>query len=183
MKWRAPVGALPLRLAGGELRRQAIALTQRSPLRHYERPDKRAASLDPTWTLLAGVGAMLDVQRQAGDWRWTLGGSLGGVPASTMTISATCRTLTSMMARVALRGAGPPAWAGTLQHRTRGGVPLLVTSRLEQVNHGFMLDGAATLGNGRRIRNRTWLRFGGMDPTGASWWPGRPRGRQSSSAP
>ena len=54
------------RVSGSE---QAIADTQLSPARYYQRPDGKSFTFDPTRTSLEGWGGRAMISKQTGDWR------------------------------------------------------------------------------------------------------------------
>ncbi len=54
------------RVSGSE---EAIAATQESPSRYYQRPDAEHVHLDPTRTSLAGWAGKAMISKQTGDWR------------------------------------------------------------------------------------------------------------------
>jgi hypothetical protein len=141
---------------------EAIAATQRSPLRYFQRPDNQAASFDPTRTSLTGTSALLEVEKRTGDWRWLLGG-LVRTPGFELNDLGYLRGADHTLgrARVSRRWSRLGALSNTqvaVEYRFWG------TSRLERNNHGFVTNGTTTLGNGWSLENNTWLRFGGMDP-------------------
>jgi hypothetical protein len=51
---------------------EAIAATQRSPARYYNRPDAGHVEYDPTRTSLAGWGARTMLAKQTGKWRYNV---------------------------------------------------------------------------------------------------------------
>lgn len=157
--YRLRASVVASRVAGSA---EAIAATQRSPLRYYQRPDNRAATYDPTRTALSGTAVVLDVQRQAGDWRWYLGGSWRS-PGFEINDLGFLRDADFVFtrARLARRWSNLGALSNTevgVEYRYWG------TSRFDRINHGFVLDGVTTLGNGWSVLNRTFIRFGGLDP-------------------
>ncbi len=54
--------------------RDAIALTQRSPARYYQRPDAGHVELDPSRTSLEGWASRVMVAKQTGKWKYNLQG-------------------------------------------------------------------------------------------------------------
>jgi hypothetical protein len=51
----------------------AIALTQRSSARYYQRPDNNYVTYDPTRTSLTGYAGQLSIGKHAGNWRFSGG--------------------------------------------------------------------------------------------------------------
>src|SRR5262249_12270700 len=64
--WIFEWSGVATRVAGSE---EAIALTQTSPARYYQRPDAEHVSYDPTRTSLTGWGGRAMMSKQTGDWR------------------------------------------------------------------------------------------------------------------
>lgn len=63
--------ALASNVRGSE---QAIAATQRSPARYFQRPDAESVTYDPTRTDLSGVSAFASIAKiSGGHWRWSTG--------------------------------------------------------------------------------------------------------------
>jgi hypothetical protein len=140
---------------------EAIAATQRSSLRYFQRPDNHAATLDATRTTLGGSATLLEVEKRAGDWRWFVGGILR-TPGFEINDLGFLRDadLAFGQARISRRWSRLGALSNSqvgIEYRYWG------TSRLERVNHGFLASSSTTLGNGWSLENNTWLRFGGMD--------------------
>ena len=71
-KWELQSWAIGTRVEGSE---EAIAQTQRSSARYFDRPDADHVSFDPTRTTLSGLSAGVNVNKISGG-HWRLGGGL-----------------------------------------------------------------------------------------------------------
>jgi hypothetical protein len=52
---------------------EAIAITQRSSARYYQRPDNDYVTYDPTRTSLTGFAGAMSIGKHAGNWRFSGG--------------------------------------------------------------------------------------------------------------
>ncbi|MFQ5797769.1 MAG: DUF5916 domain-containing protein [Bacteroidota bacterium] len=71
-RWQKNTYAVRWRFAGSHLRggREAITAAQRSSLHYYQRPDASHLQLDTTRTSLSGYTLRLQVDKEAGTWRY-----------------------------------------------------------------------------------------------------------------
>ncbi|MES2305585.1 MAG: DUF5916 domain-containing protein [Gemmatimonadota bacterium] len=141
----------------------AMAATQRSPVRYFQRADNGAASFDSTRTSLSGANALLAVEKRTGDWRFKVQSTLRtpGFEANDLGIhfwsgrQATDASLTKRWTRSSF-AQNAELRLNANDYRTTDG---------DRINQAVSAVGRMTLRNNWFLYGEYVVRPGGVDPT------------------